>query len=258
MQNKLDHRVASAFYGSFLQLNPMQQEVLTPLLEGKNLILCSGTGSGKTEAVLTPLISRYWKESVKNNSTFLLYLVPTQALANDLEKRLYLPLEQLGLTVSIRHGDHDSLKKRLLPHLLITTPESLEVLLLRHDKVHLFYNTQRGFQVSVLLKRIQKHLQTPLQWVALSATTNQLSDIKDFLVGSQQEVELFSYATNRFIDAHIYYLAEMRDFGTLMKRFIQKRRCHCGLALTDRAAKKNSAVTPAHNTRVQKEPVRHA
>jgi ATP-dependent Lhr-like helicase len=57
----LDQRVATAFYGDFRELRPSQEAAVKPILEGKNVVLSSATGSGKTEAVLARLISRYWK-----------------------------------------------------------------------------------------------------------------------------------------------------------------------------------------------------
>jgi ATP-dependent Lhr-like helicase len=161
----LNRRVASAFYGNFPALRPAQEAAIEPIITGQNIVLSSGTGSGKTEAVVAPLINKYWKQAVQVNGPTLLYIAPTKALVNDLEKRLLLPLNSLGLRVGVRHGDRDDLASGYHPHVLITTPESLEVLLFRKDvnlnsiqavvidEVHLLYNTQRGLQLSILLHR---------------------------------------------------------------------------------------------------------
>ncbi|WP_445240580.1 DEAD/DEAH box helicase [Microcoleus vaginatus] len=157
----LERRVASAFYGSFTTLRPVQEAAIELLVKGQNIVLSSGTGSGKTEAVLAPLLSRYWRKAVTTEALILIYIAPTKALVNDLGKRLYPPLDKLGLRVGIRHGDRDDLVSGQTPHVLLTTPESLEVLLFRKDatlqtvcavvidEVHLLYNTQRGLQLSV-------------------------------------------------------------------------------------------------------------
>ena len=59
MRNLLDRQVNSAFYGKFSTLRPVQDAAIAPLLNGQNTVLCAGTGSGKTEAAMAPLISRY-------------------------------------------------------------------------------------------------------------------------------------------------------------------------------------------------------
>ena len=165
--DSLDPRVATAFYGSFPELREAQEAAIVALISGANLVLSAATGSGKTEAVVAPLISRCWKLAAKSDRLVLLYIAPTKALVNDLEKRLHLPLASLGLRVGIRHGDRDDLTRGLKPHILITTPESLDVMLFRKDsalqsvravvidEVHLLYNTQRGLQLSILLRRLR-------------------------------------------------------------------------------------------------------
>ena len=90
---RLQGQVASAFFGDFVNLRPIQNAAIPPLLAGENVVLSSGTGSGKTEAVVAPLISRYWRQAVETDSVVVLYIAPTKALANDLEKRLQPPLE---------------------------------------------------------------------------------------------------------------------------------------------------------------------
>ncbi|MBD2161280.1 DEAD/DEAH box helicase [Limnothrix sp. FACHB-1083] len=171
----LDKRIASAFYGNFPTLRPAQEAAIEPLILGKNLVLSSGTGSGKTEAVMAPLISRYWRQAIGSDALTILYIAPTKALVNDLETRLSLVLQKIRFRVGIRHGDRDDLKSALKPHILITTPESLDVLLFRKDsalaniqavvidEVHLLYNTQRGLQLSVLIQRLKQKIEHPLQ-----------------------------------------------------------------------------------------------
>ena len=231
----LERRVASAFYGSFTTLRPVQEAAIEPLVKGQNIVLSSGTGSGKTEAVLAPLLSRYWRKAVTNEALILIYIAPTKALVNDLEKRLYPPLDKLGLRVGIRHGDRDDLVSGQTPHVLVTTPESLEVLLFRKDatlqtvcavvidEVHLLYNTQRGLQLSVLLQRLQQSLGKELQWAALSATVGRLSDVRDFLFGSAASAELLQFPAHRSINAHVQHIADEASFLKLICKLIEGR-----------------------------------
>jgi len=210
----LERRVAEAFYGGFPRLRDVQEAAIEPILAGRNLVLSSGTGSGKTEAAMAPLISRYWQELFQLNSLVIMYVSPTKALGNDLHRRLQPPLDYLGVRIGIRHGDRDDLKKKAKPHIVITTPESLDLLLLRQDKaletvlavvideVHLLYNTQRGTQLSVLIQRLEDVVaRPPLQLVAMSATIANLVDIAGLIFGRPSNTDLLRFPSERPIDA---------------------------------------------------------
>jgi len=224
----LERPVASAFYGRFPVLLPVQEATIEPLLAGRNVVVSSGTGSGKTEAVLAPLVSRLWREAVESDAMLLLYLAPTRALVNDLEKRLLPPLATLGLRIGIRHGDRDDLSRGVTPHFLVTTPESLDVLLFRKeralksvravviDEVHLLYNTQRGLQLSILLQRLRRNLLHSFQWAALSATIAQPSDIRDFLFGPSEDVAFVQGSPGRMIDAQVRHIRAESEFLELI------------------------------------------
>ncbi|MCJ7514976.1 MAG: DEAD/DEAH box helicase [Dehalococcoidia bacterium] len=211
----LHHNVASAFYGNFRNLHPAQQDAIEPLLSGDNLVLSAGTASGKTEAVTAPLVNRYYYSAYEQGTLAILYIAPTKALVNDIARRLYLPCHNIGWRIGIRHGDRDDLISKDKPNLLITTPESFEVLLFRKDpalqdvcavvidEVHLLYNTQRGLQLSVLLKRLEAMRQREIQKAALSATINSPVDIRDFLFGPGAPCIFLQYPCNRPIESHI-------------------------------------------------------
>jgi ATP-dependent Lhr-like helicase len=231
----MEARVMSAFFGRFPQLREAQKASIEPLLSGHNVVMTSGTGSGKTEAVMAPLVSKYWKQAAKTDNIFLLYIAPTKALVNDLEKRLHPPLATLGLRVGVRHGDRDDLTSGAVPHVLITTPESLDVLLFRGepalrsvralviDEVHLLYNTQRGLQLSILLRRLRQILPDGVQWAALSATVGDLSHVREFLVGSGEDADLLAFPTHRKIDAQIRHVRSMAAFLSLVRRLTKGR-----------------------------------
>lgn len=235
MNINLDSSVASAFYGRFTELRDAQQAAIEPILAGRNILLTSGTGSGKTEAVMAPLISKYWREAIRDNHLFLLYIAPTKALVNDLEKRLHPPLAALNLHVGVRHGDRDDLKSGQVPHVLITTPESLDVMLFRKDpalqsvravvvdEVHLLFNTQRGLQLSVLLQRLRRMLPHGIQCAALSATVGDLSHVRDFLLGAGADAELLAFSAARAIDAQIRHFENPYQFLALVRKMTEGR-----------------------------------
>jgi len=228
----LHPRVATAFYGRFTELRPVQEAAVEPLVNGQNVVLSSSTGSGKTEAVAAPLVSRYWEEAAKSGALFLIYVAPTKALVNDLEKRLSPPMQFLGLRVGVRHGDRDDLAAGTKPAILITTPESLDVLVFRKDpalmtvkavvidEVHLLYNTQRGLQLSTLIKRLGQLSHADLQWAALSATISRLTDVRDFLFGPAMECTFLEGRAKREIDAFVKPIASVQAFHALVGKML--------------------------------------
>jgi ATP-dependent Lhr-like helicase len=231
----LDERVATAFFGRFASLRDAQEAAIEPLTAGRNVVLSSATGSGKTEAVVAPLVSKYWRVAAKSDGIILLYIAPTKALVNDLEKRLYPPFASLGLRVGVRHGDRDDLINGPKPHLLLTTPESFDVMLFRKDpalttiravvidEVHLLYNTQRGLQLSILISRLRQLLPHKLQWAALSATIGNLAHVRDFLMGNDEDAEFLSFPAQRAIDAQLRFITDDVAFVALIRRLTEGR-----------------------------------
>ncbi|RFT15010.1 MAG: hypothetical protein OP8BY_1120 [Candidatus Saccharicenans subterraneus] len=181
-----------AFFDNFDELREIQKKAIEPILSGQNAFIISATGSGKTEAAVAPLVARHFEFAKKNDSPFLLYITPTRALVNDLRERLEVPLGKIGLTLGIKHGDKDDLKKQKKPNVIITTPESFDVLLYKKDSVlsqiqavifdelHVLYNTQRGLHLAILFNRLQARRENNIQWVASSATISNVDDYLDF------------------------------------------------------------------------------
>jgi len=225
-------RVLSAFFGKFTKLMPVQEEAIPILMEGKNIIISSGTGTGKTEAVLAPLISRFLDYAISNNCITWLYITPTKALVNDIYRRIEPILSQLHLNVGIRHGDKDETNKSL--HFLITTPESLDVIMCRGDKilksvktvildeVHMLYNTQRGLQTSLLVSRLNSQVvNPPLQLACLSATISSCENILNFLFGRNDDFVIVDIPSKRPIDATIRMIKSDQELVELMEKIIR-------------------------------------
>jgi ATP-dependent Lhr-like helicase len=152
----------NAFFAGFGNLTPIQWQALPILLEGANAVICSPTASGKTEAVLAPVISRILGGQ---DGPALLYVIPTRALVADMQRRFGDLFRQLELSAAFRTSDSPHVPERF-PLLLFTTPESLDSLLCRRphvwrnvrcivlDELHLLDNTYRGDQLRVLLARL--------------------------------------------------------------------------------------------------------
>lgn len=213
---KLLPRVYHAFFGNHPSLLPTQQSAIPLILEGKNILLIAPTGAGKTEAVVAPLAERALDYK---NKTYAIYIVPTRALANDLEVRLKERLDRCGLRLAIRHGERNTIAGKQAPAFILTTPESLEVMLstcpkyaidrLKEvravvvDEVHQFYGTRRGLQLAFLLERLKDHTKTPLQRIGLSATVANPEKVAQFLQGSDYPVKVVSIAGQRELDVYL-------------------------------------------------------
>lgn len=177
------------FFARFGNLTEVQKKAIPLLLKGDNCLVISPAATGKTEAVLAPIIELVLKRWEKKGPA-ILYISPTRALVNDLFRRLEGPLEELNLSVKRKTGDrstffssarHQSVDEKNHPFLLLTTPESFDSLLGRYpsvfknvkavilDELHLLDASPRGDQLRCLLKRLSLINQS-IQYCALSAT----------------------------------------------------------------------------------------
>lgn len=183
------------------------------MLDGQNVVLCSPTASGKTEAVVAPTAERCLNE--KWLALSVLYIVPTRALANDTLLRIEGPLTDMGISVVLKHGDRPYFRAASPPDWLITTPESLDSLLCRYtrslaqvrtvilDELHLVDSTYRGDQLRVLLRRLRQACgERGFATHALSAT---LADALSVAHRYIDDFTLVTVAGNRELD---YLLVE--------------------------------------------------
>lgn len=232
----LTSEVGAAFFGNFSKLLPVQDAAIASLGAGHSAIISSGTGSGKTEAVIAPLISRNREEAIREAKTVVLYVCPTKALINDLVRRLTPPLGRLGLRLSVRHGDKNQLETQQADHVVITTPESFAILLTQGhpvlnslravvlDEVHLLYNNQRGLMVAILLHRLRRMLTNKLQVAAISATVGDLSHIQTFLLGAKAETDLLSFSGTRTLDADVRAVRSLAQVRELVEKLMKPSR----------------------------------
>ncbi|KOG25169.1 MULTISPECIES: DEAD/DEAH box helicase [Streptomyces] len=183
-------------------LRPLQEEAIEPLMAGEDAILLAPTAGGKTEAASFPLLSRM--SAGRWQGTSVLYVCPLKALLNNLLPRLETYASWLGRTAALWHGDVTAgHRKRILnnrPDVLLTTPESLEAMLVSAnvdhkaffsglrtivvDEVHAFAGDDRGWHLLALLERLQKSVGRPIQRVGLSATVGNPTELLHWLQGS--------------------------------------------------------------------------
>lgn len=202
--NQLDpvvqHHVVNTLGWS--SLRPLQDDAIPPILQGDDALLLAPTAGGKTEAALFPVLTRMATEGWSGTS--VLYVCPLRALLNNLESRVNGYASWLGRNAAVRHGDTGAGARRRQvldrPDILLTTPESLESMLVSTlanphelfrdlravviDEVHAFAGDDRGWHLLAVLERIAHIAGRPLQRIGLSATVGNASDLLTWIQGS--------------------------------------------------------------------------
>ncbi|MFZ5872040.1 MAG: DEAD/DEAH box helicase, partial [Actinomycetota bacterium] len=155
-------------------LRPLQEAAIDPLLDGDDALLIAPTAGGKTEAAIFPLLSA--AASTGWTGLSVLYVCPLRALLNNLHPRLSTYASWTGHRVGLWHGDTgDTARRRVLaepPEILLTTPESLEAMLVSTrvdphalfadlrvvvvDEVHAFAGDDRGWHLLAVLARLPR------------------------------------------------------------------------------------------------------
>jgi len=197
----LHPKVVEAFVKrGFKAPTEVQKKAIPHIARGENVLVIAPTGTGKTEAVLLPLLSRLLYEGI-GDGIRILYITPLRALNRDLLDRILWWANELGFKVAVRHGDTEQ-KERVRqskepPHMLITTPETLQAILsgrrlrehLKHvryvivDEIHELAEDKRGVQLSLALERLRYIVGSDLQVVGLSATVGSPEEVAKFLAG---------------------------------------------------------------------------
>ncbi|WBB47308.1 DEAD/DEAH box helicase [Verrucosispora sp. WMMA2044] len=184
-------------------LRPLQEAAVEPLLAGEDALLLAPTAGGKTEAAAFPLLSRMSAESWSGTS--VLYLCPLKALLNNLLPRWERYADWLGRRAALWHGDVTAPRRRAIlaarPDVLLTTPESLESMLVSRnvdhraffaglravvvDEVHAFAGDDRGWHLLAVLERLTHLIGHPVQRIGLSATVGNPDRLLTWLQGSR-------------------------------------------------------------------------
>jgi len=205
------------FTARFRGPTPAQRQGWDSIAAGETTLIAAPTGSGKTLAAFLWSLDRLIKRALAgglDERTSVVYVSPLKALGNDIAKNLQDPLSEIydlagregillpTIRVAVRSGDTPAAERQLMvrkpPHILITTPESLYILLtsvrsrdfLRHaetlivDEIHAVAQDKRGAHLAVSLERLDALVSRPLQRIGLSATQKPIEEIARLLVGN--------------------------------------------------------------------------
>ena len=194
-----------------------QRKGWAAIREGRHTLIAAPTGSGKTLAAFLNALDELFQEGLRGplpDEVRVVYVSPLKALSADIHKNLAEPrrgirriAEEMGLeapriTAAVRTGDTTQSERAAMlktpPHILVTTPESLYLLLTAErsremlrtvrtvivDEIHAVIGTRRGAHLAISLERLQQISSRPLHRVGLSATQKPIEEVAKYLVGA--------------------------------------------------------------------------
>jgi ATP-dependent Lhr-like helicase len=222
------HPVVQRWFADRLGEPTAPQRQGWPLIrEGRSVLIAAPTGSGKTLAAFLSAIDSLLQEGrALTDETRVLYVSPLRALSNDVQKNLQGPLAEIRamdeslpeVRVVVRTGDTPASQRTAMtkrpPHILVTTPESLYLLLTSDggrrmlatvrtvivDEIHALVRDKRGSHLALSLERLEALAGHPLQRVGLSATQKPLDEVGRFLAGTGRDCALVDSGTFRDLD----------------------------------------------------------
>ena len=220
------------FRAQYGRPTPAQRASWPLIRAGRNVLIASPTGTGKTFAAFLSVLDRLVTEHGKGqlqSSIQCLYVSPLRALGYDLEKNLADPLSDIfpsgsPIRVELRTGDTSTAQRQRQftkpPHILLTTPESLCVMLSQEkwlpllatvrwliiDEIHALADNKRGAHLSLSVERLAQLTGpvSPLQRIGLSATIAPLPEVARFLVGAEGQCEIVDVSTKKRLELRVH------------------------------------------------------
>ena len=228
--------VAAWFAGSFTAPTPAQVGAWPAIRGGQHTLLAAPTGSGKTLAAFLTVIDDLVRVGLAGplpDAVQVLYVSPLRALSADIQRNLEAPLAgirdqlllhglpDMAIRTAVRTGDTPAAERvrqrRVVPHILVTTPESLYILLTSQsgramlggvrtvivDEIHALAGSKRGAHLMLSLERLGALAGTPPQRIGLSATQKPIGRIADYLTGANGDCTVIDTGHGRERDLAI-------------------------------------------------------
>ncbi|MEM1432984.1 MAG: DEAD/DEAH box helicase [Pseudomonadota bacterium] len=241
--DRFNPQVRDWFSSRYAAPTRVQTEAWPVIARGDHTLITAPTGSGKTLTAFLWSIDGFLSGRLEHGATRVLYVSPLKALNNDIRRNLLTPLEELGaadgngqIRVGVRSGDTESAERQRLlrrpPEILITTPESLNIMLTTRrgqlalnqietvilDEIHALLDNRRGVQLLTALERLVD-LTGEVQRVTLSATVHPLEAVARYVgginqSGAERPVTIVAPPGSKAIELEVHFPAAARDVGT--------------------------------------------
>ncbi len=243
--------ISTWFNERFDDLTIPQAKAIPVIHQRRNVLVSSPTGSGKTLTAFTSIINeltRYSREGTLEERVYCIYVSPLKALANDVNRNLNTPLAEMrevaaahgmdipDIRVAVRSGDTPQSERQKMvrhpPHILITTPESLALILSAPkfkeafervewvilDEIHDICDSKRGAFLSLTLERLRNFCKNDFVRIGLSATLAPIDAIAGYLVGCEpdgsiRDVALIESGSKKKLDLEV--ICPTEDMTTL-------------------------------------------
>ncbi len=217
---ELNPLLSAWFKWKFKEFTEPQRFAILNVHRRENTLISAPTGTGKTLSTFAAILSELFSLNDSNqleDKIYCVYVSPLKALNNDIQRNLLEPLEdikkaakkinkEIRIRIAVRTGDTTASERSKMlsnpPHILITTPESLAIILnspkfkenlkdikwLVIDEIHALANNKRGVHLSISMERLQE-VSPNLTRIGLSATVSPLDEVAKYLVGLQGKNE---------------------------------------------------------------------
>ncbi|MGI0048166.1 MAG: DEAD/DEAH box helicase, partial [Nitrososphaera sp.] len=234
----------------FTSLTPIQRKALPVISRKVNCLLVAPTGSGKTEAAVLPVFTMLAQEKSPGKMIRAMYITPLRALNNDVLRRVVRYAQSEGLRVEIRHGDTTVLARKKIvedpPDVLITTPESLAVILTSEkmlaalkglqwvivDEVHELVSNERGAHLSLSLERLQAASSQPVSRIGLSATVGNLKQAAQFVSGTDRRHAVLVDSASRGYDIDVRFVkGSLNNVAHFVIEYVKKEKIEGSILL---------------------------
>ncbi|MFX1486371.1 MAG: DEAD/DEAH box helicase [Promethearchaeota archaeon] len=257
----------------FVEATEPQRRAIPHILSGGNVLVIAPTASGKTEAAILPIFSKFLESEKEKLGIRILYITPLRALNRDIFRRIIKLGGELGMHIEVRHGDTEASKRRkqalIPPDMLITTPETLQAILpgkrmqqhLRSvkwvivDEIHEIVTDKRGVQLSMALERLRKVTDTDFQRIGLSATVGDPRKVASFLVGESAAIEIVNIPHSKRLTIEIENVRPTKDDEELANQLFTSFRSAARVRRIAELVEKYNSVLVFVNTRENAEAI---